>query len=317
MKHRFIYKVLIFTIVAFMLNAFCIQAFAETGATISNVSVFHDEQNSKLIIAGTISAGSGCEVTVTVTTPDGGIGFIDQTTSGPGGSFTFEYVYDELDDGEYLIRIGGTGVDSPYSRTWQKEGGHTAQNLMVLTAPARVYANATFEASIGISDVSADVYGMFITINYNALHLEYVKTEGVDETVVVVSTLSNPGLLKIIMADTSSFDDGDQLVKVTFKVRDGVSNVTSNIQVSEAQLGVAPHGDVIYAEPTDTTISVLKAGDVSGDGDVDVGDLAIVAFYYGKTSADPDWNLAKVADFNGDNKVDILDLAYVAQRMLQ
>ncbi len=320
MKHRFISKILIFAIVAIMLNIFCIQGFAaQTGATISNVSISHDSQNSKLIITGAISSGSGCEVTVTVTTPTGVIDFIDQVTSGSGGSFTFEYVYDELLDGQYLISIGGIGVDLPYSGTWQKDGGQTGQNLMVITAPDRVYSHDTFEAGIGISDISPNIYAMIITLNYNAQHLEYIKTEKVDESdenIMVLSTLNTPGLLKIVKTDTTSFSDIEQAAKVTFRVRSGISNVTSNIQITSAELGVAPGGEVIFAELADKTISVLMPGDVSGDGDVDVGDLAIVAYYYGKTSEDEDWHLARVADFNGDNRVDFIDLAFVAQKML-
>ncbi|MBP1966677.1 beta-galactosidase [Paenibacillus aceris] len=58
-------------------------------------------------------------------------------------------------------------------------------------------------------------------------------------------------------------------------------------------------------------------GDVNGDSVVSIGDLALVAVAYGKTSADADWDQYKVADINGDSKVDVLDLAAVANRILQ
>ncbi|WP_187274108.1 glycoside hydrolase family 3 N-terminal domain-containing protein [Paenibacillus sp. N3.4] len=57
--------------------------------------------------------------------------------------------------------------------------------------------------------------------------------------------------------------------------------------------------------------------DTSGDGVISIGDLAIVAAAYGKTSADTDWDLYKVADVNNDGKVDITDLAIVANSILQ
>lgn len=57
-------------------------------------------------------------------------------------------------------------------------------------------------------------------------------------------------------------------------------------------------------------------GDVDGSGKVSIGDLAIVAKYYGKTSADEDWYLAKFADINNDKVIDISDLAAIARWIL-
>jgi len=58
--------------------------------------------------------------------------------------------------------------------------------------------------------------------------------------------------------------------------------------------------------------AVNKSADINEDGKTDVGDLAIVAYYYGKDSTSEDWDEAKIADMNGDNKIDIEDLAYIA-----
>nr|WP_246293889.1 carbohydrate-binding protein [Paenibacillus planticolens] len=59
-----------------------------------------------------------------------------------------------------------------------------------------------------------------------------------------------------------------------------------------------------------------QPGDVNGDGRYSVGDLAIVAAAYGKTSSDPDWSRYKNLDLNNDGKIDIEDLAIVAMKML-
>ena len=50
------------------------------------------------------------------------------------------------------------------------------------------------------------------------------------------------------------------------------------------------------------------SADINNDGVINVGDLAIVAYYYGKDSTSADWAAAKIADMNGDNKIDILIL---------
>ncbi|WP_063795645.1 carbohydrate-binding protein [Paenibacillus sp. Soil750] len=63
--------------------------------------------------------------------------------------------------------------------------------------------------------------------------------------------------------------------------------------------------------------AVIKSVDLNNDGSIDVGDLAIVAYNYGKDSNSTDWTTAKKADMNNDNKIDIFDLAYVASKILQ
>jgi len=61
--------------------------------------------------------------------------------------------------------------------------------------------------------------------------------------------------------------------------------------------------------------SVNKSADINNDGTINVGDLAIVAYYYGVNSESPNWDEAKIADMNGDNIIDITDLAYIALKI--
>lgn len=59
------------------------------------------------------------------------------------------------------------------------------------------------------------------------------------------------------------------------------------------------------------------SADISGDGVINVGDLAIAAFHYGKDATSEDWDEAERSDVNKDGVIDILDLAYVALRILE
>ncbi len=56
------------------------------------------------------------------------------------------------------------------------------------------------------------------------------------------------------------------------------------------------------------------SADLSGDGKISVGDLAIVAGGYGKQSDQADWN--EKADVNHDGKVDVIDLQIIAKATL-
>ncbi|MNW08650.1 Dockerin type I repeat protein [compost metagenome] len=55
--------------------------------------------------------------------------------------------------------------------------------------------------------------------------------------------------------------------------------------------------------------------DVTGDGKISIGDLAIVAAAYDKQQGQAGWN--EKADVNKDGKVDIVDLAIAAKAILQ
>ncbi|RUT36514.1 hypothetical protein EJP77_05965 [Paenibacillus zeisoli] len=71
---------------------------------------------------------------------------------------------------------------------------------------------------------------------------------------------------------------------------------------------------------TDTfKAAVIKevSADLNKDGSINVGDLAIVAYHYGKDSTGTDWAAVKIADMNSDNKIDITDLAYIASKILE
>ncbi|NLX63440.1 MAG: family 43 glycosylhydrolase [Clostridiaceae bacterium] len=65
----------------------------------------------------------------------------------------------------------------------------------------------------------------------------------------------------------------------------------------------------------EASIITESTGDLNKDGTIDIGDLAISAFYYGKTPESEDWNEAKVADVNRDGIISIEDLAFIALRI--
>ncbi|WP_201318930.1 immunoglobulin-like domain-containing protein [Paenibacillus sp. EPM92] len=56
--------------------------------------------------------------------------------------------------------------------------------------------------------------------------------------------------------------------------------------------------------------------DLNGDDKYSIGDLGMMAAYYGKTSEDPNWDLYKKADLVQDGIIDIADLAALARKIL-
>ncbi|MCR8635710.1 dockerin type I domain-containing protein [Paenibacillus radicis (ex Xue et al. 2023)] len=61
----------------------------------------------------------------------------------------------------------------------------------------------------------------------------------------------------------------------------------------------------------------VAAGDVSGNGIINVGDVGIVSSVYGLTSSSPDWSSFSQADVNNDGVINDLDLAFIADIILK
>ncbi len=83
--------------------------------------------------------------------------------------------------------------------------------------------------------------------------------------------------------------------------QEAVDNATSELNTAKA---------VFEASVIDK-----DTGDINHSSGIDVGDLAIVAYYYGLDSSSENWEAAKEADINNDGKIDIEDLAFIALRM--
>ncbi|TYP79842.1 LamG-like jellyroll fold domain-containing protein [Paenibacillus methanolicus] len=60
----------------------------------------------------------------------------------------------------------------------------------------------------------------------------------------------------------------------------------------------------------------VQQGDINEDGKYSIGDLSIAAAHYGKSSADSNWNSIKKSDVTGDGRIDIEDLARIARWIL-
>lgn len=58
-------------------------------------------------------------------------------------------------------------------------------------------------------------------------------------------------------------------------------------------------------------------GDLNGDGKVSIGDLALLAAWYGKDSSDPQWEQNQFMDLNDDGRIDIEDLTILARLIIQ
>ena len=197
-------------------------------------------------------------------------------------------------------------------------GGITGSNVPLL--------DVGFKAKSGVQSVSSDISvteaklgimpeGTVVMAGLSS------KTIAVGETEVV-----NKDALKAAIDEAQSVHDSAVVGTVNgsylksekdkFKTAiDAANTVYENEDASQTEV------DNATAE-LNTAIAAFKAsvitastGDINSTPAIDVGDLAIIAFYYGADSSGENWEAAKVADINKDGKVDIEDLAFVASRL--
>ena len=152
-------------------------------------------------------------------------------------------------------------------------------------------AKATFEASV-ISEPS---------VNKDALRAAIDAAEDLHDSAVV--GIENGCWLK---ADKDAFKEAI----------DAANAVYADASATQAQVDNAVAALNAAKAVFEASVITASTGDINNSSTIDVGDLAIVAYYYGADSTSENWVEARIADINKDNKVDIEDLAFIASRIL-
>ncbi|MWV44778.1 family 20 glycosylhydrolase [Paenibacillus sp. HJL G12] len=192
----------------------------------------------------------------------------------------------------------------------------------VLRLPSSIEAGQSFTAVLGLQDVGSAVYAQDLTVQYDAEKMEFVEAKPRHAGVDLVETKHTDGTVRLILASQGAGHEVKQagdMVELTFTTKPLSEPTKGFIRVAAATLGDA-EGSELEAGLSSAEIEITRestgiSGDINGDGKVSIGDLAIVAASYGKTSADADWNQAKRADVNHDGKIDLTDLVLVARNI--
>jgi glucuronoarabinoxylan endo-1,4-beta-xylanase len=197
-------------------------------------------------------------------------------------------------------------------------GGVTGASTSALDLNFKVKAevqntNGTIEVS---KAELADSDGSVIqaALGSKSISIGSVVVGGVDKAALITAITNVQSLYDVAIVGTQP-GQYPQVAKDAFGaaidaakvVKDNASATQSQVDSAVAVLGSAV--EIFKA-------AVIKSPDLNKDGNIDVGDLAIAAYHYGKDANSVDWETAKLADLNGDNKIDIMDIAYVASKIL-
>nr|WP_244999144.1 discoidin domain-containing protein [Paenibacillus aceris] len=143
-----------------------------------------------------------------------------------------------------------------------------------------------------------------------------------DGVLLVDTVKNTLGKLRFILASLGKAVTGDGgMLELKFKAKALTQPATGTIAVTDATLsdaqGVETKAQASTVDVSITTLPQGIPGDVNHDNRTSIGDLGIVASNYGKTSSSPDWEQIKQADVTGDGKIDIEDLAFVARKIME
>ncbi|UJF31547.1 polysaccharide lyase family protein [Paenibacillus hexagrammi] len=193
----------------------------------------------------------------------------------------------------------------------------------VLNASDQVTGGAEFEVAYGLESVTDSVYAQDLTFTYDPSAVEFDSAESVKEGLQIISKKEASGQVRLLLASLGSenaVQSAGDLVKLKFKAKSDAASASTVITLTQAVISNG-NGDETELAAAAKSIAIIPVnpsipGDMNGEGHVTVGDLAIVASGYGKTSSDADWATYKAADLSGDGKIGIEDLAQIARLIL-
>jgi archaellum component FlaG (FlaF/FlaG flagellin family) len=185
-----------------------------------------------------------------------------------------------------------------------------------------VNVGASFDLTYGLAGVNESVYAQDLTFTYDPAKVDFVEAESMKNGFEIVGMKQSPGLIRLAavgIGDDASRSGGD-LLKLTWKSKPMTESSATTISLSNAFIAIGD-GTEKQIEGVSHAVTILvrvgNPGDVNDDGKVSIGDLAIVARHYGKSSGDSEWDLYKFADLNHDGRIDIEDLAIVARKLIE
>ncbi|MDD9265443.1 carbohydrate-binding protein [Paenibacillus sp. GCM10023248] len=202
-----------------------------------------------------------------------------------------------------------------------------AANIGGVTGASTPVLNLTFKVKAGVQDTTGAIaatqakfgVGPEGTVVQGALGSKSIAVGSVEVVVdksALIAAISNAQSLfdaAVVGMQPGQYPQAakDALgaaIQAAKAVNNNANATQAQVDSAAAALGSAV--DIFKA-------AVIKSADMNNDGSINVGDLAMVAYHYGKDSTSADWETAKAADLNGDNKIDILDLAIVAVKILE
>lgn len=282
----------------------------ESGIRVTGVSL--DRTEAELRIGGsiqlsaTVAPAEADENSVVWTSTDDSVATVDASGKVSG-----------IGAGSAVISV--TTVDGAFMAVAQVTVLPASEGGAVLRGSGQVKPGATFEVIYGLSGVGRELMAQDITFHYDSERLEFVTAQSLDEAgYIIVNSKESAGEIRFLavhMGERQQHPDAD-LMKLVFRVKadagQGSARIAVDRLITADRTGLET--DLAGAELHQSIVNL--PGDYNQDDRVSIGDLAMMAKAYGRTSSDADWNAVRSMDLNGDGIIDIVDLSALARMIL-
>lgn len=150
-------------------------------------------------------------------------------------------------------------------------------------------------------------------IEFNAARVDFMDVQAVDSSTSIVGQYAELGKATVVATSISdSAVNNKPLIRLKFKAK--ANGGVQDIKVS-AELGLADNGVIQATHFGSLSLQTNQVtGDLNGNGTLDIGDLAILAPFYGITSTHTSWSTVALADFNQNGSIDLTDLGILGKR---
>jgi uncharacterized protein YjdB len=269
----------------------------ETVATVVDGVVTAVANGTATITGTTVDGGktATCEVTVNIPVPVTGVTLnktiLKFTAAGQNETLTATVDPDTASNKNVTWSSGNTDIATVDANGKVTAVGNGMTKIMVKTEEGSFVSTCAVYVSITVP-----VTGV-------TLNTESLKLTAKGQTAALTATVNPETATNKDVSWTSS---NDAAATVVDGVVTAVGSGTAVITVKTVDGGM-----------TATCTVTVVIGDLNNNGNIDIGDLAIAAYYYGSKSGDANWADARIADINGDGAVDILDLATIARIIVQ
>lgn len=218
-----------------------------------------------------------------------------------------------------------TSVNSTISSPTVSENVYqTPPNVVVLppgsesvlvTGPSTTINGSLFDVDVALTGVTGKVTAQKFIIEFNAARVDFIDVQAVDSSTSIVGQYAELGKATVVAASISdSAVNNKPLIRLKFKAK--ANGGIQDIKVS-AELGLADNGVIQATHFGSLSLQTTQVtGDLNGNGALDIGDLAILAPFYGITSTHTSWSTVALADFNQNGSIDLTDLGILGKKVL-
>jgi len=252
-----------------------------------------------------------------------------QLSAAPVDEYGLVYVGDVLINDKLQRTIALTGDTTEVLVTTKAEDHTTARQYTIRIVRSDTLAEAQLRGAdyarpgqlLELSyllDNKTEILAQDVTVSFDAEQLEFVTAEPLDASTRIVAISDpalTPGKVRLLLVHLGDNHPSGELIGLHWRVKATAALKTTTASLSDISVANGA-GEETVLSGASHAVQIYASGDLNGDGRYNVGDLAMIAYYYGKDDSDPNWSQYSKADLNGDGKIDIADLTAMAQLIL-